>query len=149
MRHLPLRSELLPALRVPDGRVVRREVGVRELQLPAVGTRTAAAALRLDVFEALASVGLYLFAAQEHLAFEPLAQELGSVNWGRGKGGRSDWVGDECDRMGEVGKNSVFRKVVGCPSPLRMPPPRIIIVVSKLVSTPAHLEVSRSSVYNP
>lgn len=75
-RHLPLRSQLLPALRVPDGRIVRREVGVRELQLPAVGTRTAAAPLGLDVLEALASVGLHLFAAQEDLAFESLAQEL-------------------------------------------------------------------------
>ena len=78
--HLPLRGELLTALCVPNGRVVRREVGVGELQLPAVGTRAAAAALRLDVLEALPSVGLHLFAVKEHFAFEPLAQELSSVD---------------------------------------------------------------------
>lgn len=74
--YLPLRGQLLPALRVPDGGVVRGEVRVRELQLSAVGAGTAASALRLDVLQTLAGVGVHLVAVQEDLALETLAQEL-------------------------------------------------------------------------
>lgn len=92
--YLPLRGQLLPALRVPDGGVVRGEVRVRELQLSAVGAGTAASALRLDVLQTLAGVGVHLVAVQEDLALETLAQEL-RVGGGSGEilgmreGGRS------------------------------------------------------------
>lgn len=70
--HLPLGSQLLPALRISYGGVVRREVGVRVLQLPPVGTRTAVTPLRLDVFEAFSRICLNLFAVQENIALEAL-----------------------------------------------------------------------------
>lgn len=74
--YLPLRSQLLPAVRVTHGRVVRREVGVGELQLSTVGPWTAAATLRFDVLEFLAGVGFHFFASQEYVAFESLPQGL-------------------------------------------------------------------------